>query len=63
MGMPPLAERHPLSRVPRADGIEEDFEIASRGQAVALSGSGWPAQRCIRSSASPSEQSTRSVLV
>ncbi len=34
----PLAERHPLSHIPRADGIEEDFEIASRGQAVALSG-------------------------
>jgi len=34
----PLAERHPLSHIPRADGIEEGFEIASRGQAVALSG-------------------------
>lgn len=34
----PLDERHPLSHIPRADGIDEDFEIASRGQAVTLIG-------------------------
>ncbi len=34
----PLADRHPVSHVPRVDGLAEDFEIASRGQAVALSG-------------------------
>lgn len=32
----PLADRHPLSRIRRADGIEEDFELAGRGQAVTL---------------------------
>lgn len=34
----PLAERHPLSHYDASAGLEEDFEIASRGQAVTLAG-------------------------
>lgn len=37
MGVP-LDERHPLSHYVRVEGVEEDFEIASRGQAVKLIG-------------------------